>query len=298
MAFAITPMPGGTGAEVAGMDLRRPLDKAERDRLNAALVEHVALVIRGQDLTPREYVAAAGVFGEPSEQQYASKFALPELPIIQIVSNLNKQSDGKPVYNGRIWHSDHTHEAAPPNYTSLYAIEVPRTGGATCLANMRAAYESLPEAERRRLDALKVVTSLTEGRAALEKSTKAEFLTKSERAAPAAVHPLVRTHPVSGSRAIYFHAIKTDCIEGMTPDETKALLADLLERTTTDRFVYRHQWRKGDLLIWDNRSAMHQASFDYGPNERRILHRLILAREKPFGPAMPATPAEAQSGAR
>lgn len=134
---------------------------------------------------------------------------------------------------------------------------------------------------------MKVITSRSQGRAALQASTKSEVMSKEERADIGWPHPLVRTHPVNGSKAIYFHAIKVDCIEGMTPDETRALLSDLLERTTTEAFVYRHQWRKGDLLIWDNRAALHQADFDYGPDERRILHRLILKGERPFGPAMP-----------
>jgi taurine dioxygenase len=288
MALEIRPMPGGSGAVVTGIDLREPVDATARRALEAALVEHIALVIRDQHLTPPQYVEAIRIFGELADQQFRSKFSLPEYPTVQVVSNQEKQSNGKPVYHGRIWHSDHTHEATPPNYTVLYALEVPSSGGATCIANMRAAYESLSESERRRLDTLRVQTCKSQGRAALKESTKSDILPKDQRSAPGAVHPLIRTHPVNGTKAIYFHAIRTDCIEGMTPEETKMLLADLLERATAERFVYRHRWKVGDILIWDNRSAMHQASFDYDPAERRILHRLILRGSRPVGPAMPA----------
>jgi len=287
MPLVITPMPGGTGAEATGVDLRQPVSPDLQTRLNEALLEHVALVIRDQHLTPGQYLDAMRIFGEPQPQQYGSKFALPELPTVQIVSNQHRQSDGRPVYHGRIWHSDHTHEPVPPNYTVLYALEVPSKGGATCIANTRQAYNSLDPVEQSRLDRMKVVTALTQGRAALAESTKAELLAKNERANLGATHPLVRTHPDNGSKAVYFHAIKTDHIDGMTPAESKRLLAELLDRITADRFVYRHRWRVGDVLIWDNRSAMHQASFDYDSSEHRLLHRLILKGEAPFGPAMP-----------
>ncbi|MDA0655019.1 MAG: TauD/TfdA family dioxygenase, partial [Proteobacteria bacterium] len=100
-------------------------------------------------------------------------------------------------------------------------------------------------------------------------------------------HPLVREHPEAGTKAVYFHAIKIDHIEGMTPQETKEIILDILDRIENPKFLYRHKWRKNDLLIWDNRSAVHQAFFDYDLDEERLLHRIILKGTTPFGPAMP-----------
>ncbi len=287
MPLTIAPMPGGTGAIATGIDIRQPLAPADRERLHAALVEHIALCIRGQELTPKQYIAAARHFAEPMEQQFSEAFGHPDEPIVQIMTNHQRNTAGESYMHGLLWHTDHTHVAEPPNFTTLYAIEVPSQGGATCIANMHKAYAALPEATRQRIDRIKVITVQTQGKSSLTPSRKATILAVDERIRFGAPHPLVRTHPVSGRKGLYFHPIKVEYLDGMTPDESRALLWDLLKQTTRDDFVYRHRWQVGDFLIWDNRAALHQADFDYDPAEHRVMWRMILKGERPFGPAMP-----------
>lgn len=287
MPLIIEPMPGGTGAIATGIDLREPLSSGVREALNAALVEHIALCVRGQNLTPTEYVAAARNFGEPMPQQFSEEFGHPDEPIVQIMTNHQRNAVGESYMHGLLWHTDHTHVPEPPNYTTLYAIELPRQGGATRIANMHKAYDALPEATRQRIDAIKVITTQTQGKSSLTPSRKATILAVDERVRLGSPHPLVRTHPVNGRKGVYFHPIKVEYLDGMTPDESRELLWDLLKKTTREEFVYRHRWQVGDFLIWDNRAALHQADFDYDQAESRVMYRMILKGERPFGPAMP-----------
>ena len=131
------------GAEVTGIDLRELLDDATRKELYRALVDNVALVIRDQKFSPGEFLAAASLFGEPMQDE-DEKYRMPDLPVVSTVSSFRKTKDGKRVYNGERWHSDHTNQEIPPKFTTLYAVEIPDSGGATNLASARAGFESLP----------------------------------------------------------------------------------------------------------------------------------------------------------
>ena len=139
---------------------------------------------------------------------------------------------------------------------------------------MRAAYQALPEAERRRLDSLKTVNSLDSGRA----DTRAE---DREKYGKPITHPMVRTHPVHGSRAVYFHISKATHIEGMTPEASRAYMADLIERLIRPEVVYTHAWRKGDVLVIDDRATMHRAHGDYDRSQSRVLWRIIVEGDRP-----------------
>jgi taurine dioxygenase len=283
----IRPLGETTGAEVTGIDLRQPLDAAARAELKAALLERVALVFRDQDLTPPQLAEAVRMFGEFKRERYKSEFGIPESPHVTEVSNKARDREGNRVMHGRIWHTDDADEIDPPNYTVLYAVEVPEKGGDTAVLNTRAGYASLPEEMRHQLDTMRVIPLKSAGRARLADSNKAFIFDAAERYQEGNHHPLVREHPETGENAIYFHAVKTDHIEGLTPEETKEVLRDILDRIERPEFIYRHQWRKGDLLIWDNRCALHQAFFDYPEAATRLLHRVILAGTRPYGPAMP-----------
>src|SRR5262245_48932736 len=144
------------GAEVTGVDLRNPVDAETRRRLNAALVEGVALVIRDQDFTPEQYLAAVSLFGEPMEQHF-TQYALPGCPLVHEVSNRHMDKAGKRVKHGDGWHTDHTNHVRPPKYTSLYAVALPSSGGDTAVVNMRAGYEALPETIRQKIQGMKTV---------------------------------------------------------------------------------------------------------------------------------------------
>lgn len=255
------------GAEVSGVDLSRPLDSDTRQALDRALAEHLALVFPDQSLTPEQYLAAATAFGPPMRQHY-SQHHMPGHPDIGMVCHRNGQ---KPAER---WHTDHTNRERPPAATILYGVEIPSEGGGTSVANMRAAYAALPEEERRRLDTLKTVNSLDSGKT----DTRSEDWDK--YSAPI-VHPMVRTHPVHGSRAVFFHITKTLNIEGMGPEESREYLSDLIERMIRPEIVYHHQWRKGDVLVIDDRATMHRAHGDYDRSQSRVLWRIIVEGDRP-----------------
>jgi len=149
----LTPL---IGAEVTGIDLRQPVDADTRRRLNEAVVEHVALVIRDQDLTPEQYLAAITLFGEPMEQHY-TQFALPGCPLVHEVSNRHQDKSGKRIKHGADWHTDHTNHERPPKYTCLYAVKLPSSGGDTGVVNMRASYEVLPADIKQKIKDMKTV---------------------------------------------------------------------------------------------------------------------------------------------
>ena len=267
------------GAEVTGIDLRERIDGETRRRLNEAVVEHVALVVRDQDFTPEQYLAAVSLFGEPMEQHF-TQYALPGCPLVHEVSNRHTDKSGKRVKHGAGWHTDHTNHVRPPKYTCLYAVSLPSSGGDTAVVNMRAGYEALPDEIKRRIEGMKTV-NVFQGSAATTYSGQSADA-QAERKPQPVLQPLVRTNPDSGARALYFHPVKTENIVGMGPAESQALLDDLLARSVRDEFVYRHKWRKGDMLLWDNRAAMHRAHFDYDPSEYRLLYRVLVRGEVPI----------------
>ena len=274
----ITRLSTHIGAEATGTDLRMPVDAQTRRRLNAAVVEHVALVIREQVFTPEQYLAAVSLFGEPMEQHF-TQYALPGCPLVHEVSNRHTDKSGKRVQHGADWHTDHTNHVRPPKYTSLYAVSLPSSGGDTAIVNMRAGYEALPDAIKQKIGAMKTVNVFQGSASARYSGQSADA--QAERKPEPVLQPLVRTHPENGTKALYFHPVKAENIVGMDAEESQALLNDLLERSVRPEFIYSHRWRKGDMLIWDNRAAMHRASFDYDPSEYRLLYRVLVRGEVP-----------------
>src|SRR5689334_19203495 len=263
----IAPLHPALGAEVSGIDLAQPVDAPTREELSRALAEHLALVFRGQTLTPAQYLEAASVFGPPMEQHY-SQHNMPDFPLIGLIWHRNGQQPAER------WHTDHTNRERPPAATILYGVEIPSAGGGTSVANMRAAYVALPESERKRLDTLKTVNSLDRDRT----DTRQDDL---EKYGKPIEHPMVRTHPVHGSRAVYFHITKATHIGGMTPDASRTYMSELLDRMIRPDIVYHHLWRRGDVLVIDDRATVHRARADYDRTESRILGRIIVERDGP-----------------
>src|SRR5260221_6647596 len=265
--FTVTPLTPSIGAEISGIDLAAPIDSATRERLSQALAEHLALVFHDKSSPPEQYLAAAETSGPPMRQHY-SQHHMPGYPDIGLVWHRNGQAPAER------WHTDHTNRERPPAATMLYGVEIPSAGGATSVASMRAAYAALPETERRRLERLRTVNSLDHDKT----DTLAEDWAKYR--API-VHPMARTHPVHGSKAIYFHITKTLNIEGMSPEESRSYLSDLLERMIQPEIVYTHKWRKGDVFVIDDRATMHRAHGDYDRRESRVLWRIIVEGDRP-----------------
>ena len=262
----ITPLHPSLGAEVAGVDLGAPIDESTRHALTRALADHLALVFRDQSLTPVQYLAAASVFGPPMEQHY-SQHNMPDFPMIGLIWHRNGQQPAEQ------WHTDHTNREHPPAATILYGVEIPSAGGGTSVASMRAAYVALPEGERRRLESLTTFNGL-DGHA----DTRPEDRDKYDKPVE---HPMVRTHPVHGSKAVYFHISKATHIDGMTPEASKAYMRDLLDRMIRPEIVYQHVWRKGDVLVIDDRATMHRAHGDYDRSQSRVLWRIIVEGDRP-----------------
>ncbi len=262
------------GAEVLGLDLAEVQDEDTVERLRQGLLEHLMLCIRGQRIEPRAFVDACRLFGEVQEQLLA-QFRHETVPEIQLIaSRLGDRLDGgRPIVQGAAWHTDDSYFAEPAKATALHAIELPERGGDTCFANMYAAYESLPPALARRIEGLRAVHAYRSSRAPNPVAKR----TAAERArTPDVVHPLVRTHPETGRRALYVNPNRIERIEGLDRGESDALLDELCEHAFQPRFHYRHVWAPDDLVIWDNRCTMHHANADYPPEQSRVLHRVML----------------------
>lgn len=266
--FTVTPLHPSLGAEVAGIDLGQPVEPPVQQALQRALADHLALVFRDQALTPVQYLQAAASFGPPMRQHY-SQHNMPDYPDIGLVWHRNGQQPAER------WHTDHTNRERPPAATLLYGVEIPAAGGGTSVANMRAAYTALPEAERTRMRGLRTINSLDTHH---QEDTRAE---DREKYGKPIVHPMVRTHPVHGSPAVFFHITKTLHIQGMTPEASRDYLEDLLQRMIQPEIVYHHAWRKGDVLVIDDRATMHRAHGDYDRSQSRVLWRIIVEGDRP-----------------
>jgi taurine dioxygenase len=278
MDYTISALSEHTGAEVRGIDLTQPVGEAARVRLNRAFVVHSVLVFRDQHLTPHQLLAAIGLFGEIFPQ-HNSRFALPDCPLVHYISNQDFYPDGRRYIPGEGFHTDHSNAVCPPKATALHAINLPDHGGDTQYVNMHLAYDKLPDKTKRRLDGLKAIhvyQSRHSARKLMELTGDGR-----DRVPEAVVHPIVRTHPESGRKAIYINPIRIEGIVGMAEAEALALLADLLEHATQARHQYRHQWRPGDLVMWDNRSLLHKANGDYDMSQLRYLYRIMLKGDVP-----------------
>ena len=278
----ITKVKEHIGAIVTGIDLAAPIDAATRQRLYDAAVENVVLVIRGQaHLTPAEVQAAGELFGELMEDQNR-RYLVDGFPLISVLDNRHKDSKGQPakMSGNATWHTDHTNQEMPPKFTMLYAVAVPDKGGATSVCNSRAAYEALDPALRRRIDGMKTENTLVSS-ARFKIANPDTVKDQMASARPPTVHPLVRTHPETGTRAVWFHKSKTETVTGLSPDETQEFLQELTDKLTQPEFCYAHQYQKGDLLIIDDRASLHKAGFDFDPSQHRRLYRMLVRGDRP-----------------
>jgi taurine dioxygenase len=275
--LAIAPLTERTGAEVTGFDFTGPVDPGTRAALTEAFAAHHVLVLRDQHFSPGEFKEAVALFGElqPHHQQ---ELRVDGHPDVSYVSN-DIFSNGKRIIPGETFHTDHSNHPQPPKATTLFAVELPSSGGDTQFVNMHQAYDDLPAATKQTIDGLKAVHVYQSKYSPRALSTLSE---ESRRhLPPPAIHPLVRTNPDNGRKALYLNPVRIEAIVGMADDAALALVADLMRHATQPKYEYRHKWRRGDWVIWDNRSVMHQANPDYDMSERRYLYRLMLKGEVP-----------------
>ncbi len=294
----VTKLGERLGAEISGIDLARPLDDATFAAVAKAFFEHEVVVFRGQRLTPGEQVAFTRRFGE-LEHHVRRESCLPGFPEILIVSNVLDE-EGRAIGAqdaGRFWHSDLSYKRAPSLLSALYALEVPvadgRALGDTGFASAVAAYQALPEVMKRRLEGLRNVHSYRYYRAKNASAQKQDAAksgrtvqehTPSEAqlaSVPDVEMPVVRTHPVTGRKALFVNEAHTSHITGLPAEESKALLAELYRHMARPEFTYTHRWQASDLLMWDNCAVQHKASFDYALPLRRRLHRTTVRGPAP-----------------
>jgi taurine dioxygenase len=277
MSCTITPMTEHTGAEVRGVRLDRDMTSDTRAELNRAFARHHVLVIRDQELTPEGFKQAAQVFGEllPHDKK---QHHVPGHPDVYYVSN-DEIVNGRRIIPGETFHTDHSNHPAPPKATTLFAVSLPSRGGDTQYVNMHRAYDELPDATKRRIDPLRAVHVY------LSKYSPRPLGAIDDASVrnlpPPGVHPLVRTNPDNGRKALFLNPVRIESIVGMDDEAAQVLVAELMEHATQQKYEYRHQWCHGDMVIWDNRSVMHQANPDYDMAERRYLYRLMLKGEVP-----------------
>ena len=266
-------------AEAGGLDLARPLAPAQVDQVNAAMDRHAVLVFRDQPLSQPQQVAMARQFGplNPGLKQIGRQTErLQEHALIDI-SNLDAEGrplarDSKKVISGlanQLWHSDSSFQAPAVSYSMLSAVVLPSWGGATEFVDLRAAWDALPDRLKQRVDGLEAEHFALHSRMTLLGDT--DYTPEQLAALPAVVWPLLRTHPGSG-RKVLFCGIHARRILGMGLAEGKMLLMDLLEHSTQPQFRYRHEWRVGDLVMWDNRATLHRGRA-YDLAEPRELRR-------------------------
>ena len=203
---------------------------------------------------------------------------VPGHPDVYYVSN-DEIVNGKRIIPGETFHTDHSNHPRPPKATTLFAVELPSRGGDTQYVNMHDAYDDLPAATKQKIDGLKAVHVY------LSKYSPRPLGHLSDESRrnlpPPGVHPLVRTHPENGRKALFLNPVRMESIIGMEDADALKLIDELMQHATQKKYEYRHQWRYGDWVMWDNRSVMHQANPDYDMSERRFLYRLMLKGEVP-----------------
>ena len=276
-SFTITPLTQHTGAEVTGLDFTQPIASDHLTMLRRAFVDHHVLVVREQHFGPQEFKAAAQLFGElqPHDKQERH---VPGHPGVDYVSN-DEIENGRRIIPGETFHTDHSNHPRPPKATTLFAVELPSSGGDTQYVNMHDAYDDLSEDMKRRIDGLKAVHVYL---SKYSPRPLGHISEESRRNVPApGIHPLVRTHPENDRKALFLNPVRMESILGMEDADALALIDELMRHATQKKYEYRHKWRHGDWVLWDNRSVMHQANPDYDMSERRYLYRLMLKGEAP-----------------
>jgi taurine dioxygenase len=270
LPFAPRPLSDVLGAEVVGFDVRDLNDGAAIPAVKDYLRDCQVLVFRDQDLSGPDMVAFSKLFG-PSQYHILKQFLIPETPEIYVLSNIKK--DGKSIgnpYEGIGWHTDQGGNKNPTEYTALYALEVPEVGGATCFASMYKAYEALPAERKSAIDGLEMITAYEQ-----QYTTRIKFLEdqgitdhpygeplsaeQMESAKTRTKRGIVGVNPYNGRTWLYLATMGCVGVDGMKDEDGVALIGNLVEWATSSPFRYDHAWKKGDLVIWDNRGLFHVA---------------------------------------
>jgi taurine dioxygenase len=284
MTLQTRPLAPTIGLEVAGLDLSKPLDGATFAEISDLFNQHAILLFRDQDLTEDQHVALSRRFG-PLQSHVLKSYLKSDHPELLVVSNI-LDDQGRPIGigdAGHTWHSDTSYAANPCHCSLLYAREIPapdgeRSYGDTAFASLISCYDALPAETKAKLAGKRAIHSYEAYylRKQREGSKRPSLTKQQQKEVPDVVHPVVRPHPITGRNALFVNEGYTIRILDMDPAESEALLNELFVFSTSDRFVYQHKWRKGDLILWDNWASQHLAIADYSLPQRRLLHRTTV----------------------
>ena len=273
-ALQLRPLSKHIGCEVKGIDLREPVAQAAASTIYRAWLDHAVVLFRDQDLSQEDLIRVTGIFGEFAPLGRPAH-TLPKgfakiLPNIMLISNIreNGETIGALPDGEMLFHHDTIHRDEPHKATLLYSVEIPTYGGDTLFASGTAAYDALDPTIKRKLEGLKAVNYYVYN--SVKRNDK-----QAVDAASQAVHPIVRTHEETGRKALYVNRLMSVRIEGMQEAESDATLDFLFDHSEKSEFVYSHVWRKGDLIIWDNRCSSH-ARTDFPSDQRRLLLRTTV----------------------
>lgn len=284
----IKPTGAALGAEIRGVDLSKNVDDATLRAIENALHEHEVIFFRDQHISPEQHVAFSARFGK-LEKHLRVECCKPGFPEIFVVSNVIE--NGKPIGTqdaGLFWHSDLAYMAEPSRGSLFYAHEVPHDDagnplGDTMFASTTAAWQALPAAIKDIVAKRRAVTSYAKGYYRDRKSGPRPPLTEAQKArTPDVEHPIMRTHPYTKKPCLFVNEGYTASIAGLAAEESERVLNLLFEHVSRPEFVYRHRWRVGDFLIWDNCSTQHKAVFDYALPRRRRMERTTLTGTAPI----------------
>src|SRR5687768_8282956 len=276
------------GAEISGVDVGQPMSDAAFKRIEDAFHEHCVVVFRNQRLTPEGHAGFSRRFGDLLVH-VLRQYNDPQMPEVLVLSNIVE--NGKPLGiqdAGQYWHTDLSYTGEPSRCSLLYALEIPFENGValgdTVFVNTAAAYDALPDDMKARLSGLEATHSYTARYRRMQAAggKRVDLEEDQKKAVPEVVHPIVRTHPFTGRKCLYVNEGFTVGVVGMPKTESDALLAELYAHVTSERFMYRHRWQVGDLLMWDNCSTQHNAISNYAPHQRRHMRRTTVRGSAPF----------------
>lgn len=281
--ISVKPITSHIGAEVSGVDLAQPLDGETFGAIQTAWMRHQVLLFRNQELSDPQLEAFSARFGALDRKPGYSADVMDTTTSDYVCVISNVKIDNKPIGDlgdgEAVWHTDMSYNPLPPLGAALYALEVPPDGGETGFSNMYLAYDTLSPALKARLQTLQCKHDATRNSAGLLRRGMPEVTDPTH--SPGTLHPMARTHPVTGRPCIYLGRRRHAYIAGLPLAESEKLLDEIWAHASQPAFSWHHSWRKGDLLLWDNRCVMHRRN-PFDPAARRVMHRTQIIGDKPY----------------
>jgi taurine dioxygenase len=275
--FHARPLNANFGVEIVGVDIAKA-EPAVCQAVVDLLRRHAAIVLRDQQLSPEDQIAFTRLFGEPAENRTRIEYTVPGFPEIFVISN--KVVNGKKIGDHRVgskWHTDGSWKERPADVTILHALEVPKEGSDTLIADLCAAWNALPAEKQAQLDGRMIHISF----AHLARQADHNLTEEQLKTSPDVWHPLVRRHPVDGRRTLYLGTTAVRGVSGMPSEQGIELVEELVAFATQEQFLYRHKWKVGDVLVWDNACTLHRGTPFDTENDVRLVHRTWVRGSKP-----------------